>query len=331
MLSEKTAADALKSLTVNSDSQTELQTSLDRAQKNMQAALSDSFNTPRAMQVLHELIKEANIHIQTNRADVDLQGLEAAARWVTKMVGIFGLDANASPPYDGLGWASKAASLNISPQEAVKPFAEVLRNVKDAVKLLSVQSEPLDKLLAADVDSEFESLVSAGTTDLERLYMPYLRTISKIRDEIRQLAPSSPSKKGILALSDLIRDDYLTNLGVYLDDRPDGLGALIKFIPREELLAQREEKAAKEQEKLAQKEAAKAERERILQEKAEKAKVSPLDMFRNDKRFSAWDEEGLPTKTEDGKDVTNNALKKMKKDWERQKKAHEEWKAKSGA
>ncbi|TVY52212.1 Cysteine--tRNA ligase [Lachnellula cervina] len=246
---------------------------------------------------------------------------------IAEKIGIFGLDANAKPPYTGLGWANSAASANLSPQETVAPFAAVLQKVKSEVESLALHSEILDKLLAANVDSEFESLATAGSKDPEALVMPYLRTVSRIRDEIRKLAPTSPSKKQILSFSDQIRDDDLTNLGVYLDDRSEGQSALIKFIPKTELLAQREEKAAKEQEKAAQKEAARLAREKIEADKAAKAKVSPVDMFR-DERFSAWDEDGLPTKTKEGEDVPKSGLKKMKKDWERQKKVHEEWKAK---
>jgi len=55
------------------------------------------------MCILADLIKEANIHISTAKSDIDIHGLELIARWVTKMVGIFGLDTNATQPYDGLG------------------------------------------------------------------------------------------------------------------------------------------------------------------------------------------------------------------------------------
>ncbi|TVY16675.1 Cysteine--tRNA ligase [Lachnellula arida] len=278
--------------------------------------------------VVKSLIAEKKANTNAHKADADIRGLEAVARWVTKIVGIFGLDANAKPPYTGLGWANSAASANLNPQETVAPFAAVFQKVKSEVESLALHSEVLDKLLAANVDSEFESLATAGSKDPEALVMPYLRTVSRIRDEIRKLAPTSPSKKQILSLSDQIRDDDLTNLGVYLDDRSEGQSALIKFIPKTELLAQREEKAAKEREKAAQKEAARLAREKIEADKAAKAKVSPTDMFR-DERFSAWDEDGLPTKTKEGEDVPKSGLKKMKKDWERQKKVHEEWKAKA--
>jgi cysteinyl-tRNA synthetase len=171
-------------------------------------------------------------------------------------------------------------------------------------------------------------LNSAGIKDPEALAMPYLRSVSKVRDELRNLAPNSESKKQILSLSDQIRDNYLFNLGVWLDDRPDGQGALIKFIPKEELIAQREERAAKDREREAEKVAKRLKKEQEEREKAEKGKLSPLEMFRDD-RFSAWDEDGIPTKTKEGEDVTKSALKKLKKQWDVQKKAHEEWKAKN--
>jgi len=161
--------------------------------------------------------------------------------------------------------------------------------------------------------------------------MPYLRTVAKIRDELRKLVPTLPSEKQILSLSDRIRDVDLTLLGVYLDDRTGDQGALIKFIPKEELLAQKEEKAAKERGKAATKEAQRLAREKEELAKAEKAKVNPVDMFKDDERFDAWDEEGMPTKTKEGENVPKGTLKRLRKEWERQKKAHEEWKAKSGA
>ncbi|TVY37848.1 putative cysteine--tRNA ligase, partial [Lachnellula occidentalis] len=283
---------------------------MSKSLKNFQT-IRDALNTdytPRGMRVVFLLGRwndgveiSPDMKTMAESWEASVNGLEAVARWVTKIVGIFGLDANATPPYTGLGWASSAASANISPQETVAPFAAVFQKVKSEVESLALHSEALDKLLAANVDGEFQSLATAGSTDPEAL---------------------------ILSLSDRIRDDDLTNLGVYLDDRSEGQSALIKFIPKTELLAQREEKAAKEREKAAQKEAARLAREKIEADKAAKAKVSPVDMFR-DERFSAWDEDGLPTKTKEGEDVPKSALKKMKKDWERQKKAHEEWKAKA--
>lgn len=318
------AGKSLENLSL-SDSKNSLHSSLAKADSELAAALNDSFDTPRAMRTIYDLIKEANIYINTHKASADIEALAAVARWVTKIVGIFGLDANASAPYNGLGWVSGAASSSADPKETVAPYAAVYQETKKEVESLGLSSEVLDNLLRTDVDAEFATLVSAGESDPESISMPYLRGISRMRDELRRLAPSSPSKKQILSFSDKIRDVDLTNLGVYLDDRPDNQPSLIKFVSKEELMAQREEKAAKEREKAAQKEAARVAREKLEAEKREKAKVDPRDMFRGDERFSEWDEEGLPVKMKDGSEVPKSQAKKLRKDWERQKKLFEEF------
>jgi cysteinyl-tRNA synthetase len=72
--------------------------------------------------------------------------------------------------------------------------------------------------------------------------------------------------------------------------------------------------------------AAKEAKEKEERERLEKGKLSHLEMFRT-AEFSEWDEEGLPTKDKEGKEVAKSRSKKLKKDWERQKKLHEAWAA----
>lgn len=295
------------------------------AEEELKTALSDSFDTPRAMRAIYKLIGDANIYINTHKADIEVRELEKVARWVTKIVGILGLDANATPPYEGLGWAPTPLNSTVNPQEAIAPYSEVYQNVRAEIEKLQVHSKALDALVNIDVNAEFTSVISTGANDIETISMPYLRTVSRMRDELRRLAPASPSKNQILALSDRIRDEDLTNLGVYLDDRPDGQPSLIKFVPKADLIAQREEKAAKEREKVAQKEAARLAREKLEEERKEKAKISPVDMFKGDERFSVWDEEGIPVKMKGGEEVPKSQLKKLRKDWDKQKKLWEEY------
>ena len=282
------------------------------------------------MLVILKLVNTTNVYIKDNK-DVDLREVEAIARWITKMVGIFGLDANASAPYDGLGWAS-AISADVDPTTAVQPYATVLEKVKADVAKLSLSSEAISALLAQDPTKEFESAASGGCRDIEKLALPYLRAVSQIRDELRRVvsAQTPETKKNILVITDQIRDHDLTNLGVYLDDRPDNQPSLIKFIPAAELIAAREEKAAREADKAQKKEEARLAREKAEQEAREKAKVPPEEMYKSDERYSAWDEQGLPTKMKDGSDVPKSQMKSLKKMWEKQKKAHEDLKAKGG-
>ena len=60
-------------------------------------------------------------------------------------------------------------------------------------------------------------------------------------------------------------------------------------------------------------------------ERRDKASVSPLEMFKNKELYSEWDEQGIPLKDKDGNDVTKSMTKKLKKQWEQQKKLHEEY------
>ncbi|KAJ4233259.1 cysteinyl-tRNA synthetase [Fusarium solani] len=330
LLAEAGISSGVKSLSINEDAKpTEgLLGELEQAKQEFEAALTNSFDTPKAMSVILKLVNTANVHLRDNK-DADLAALETIARWITKVVGIFGLDANATAPYDGLGWATVIAA-DVEPKTAVQPYAEAFAKVKSDVSDLSLENEAISALLEQDPTAEFESIASSGSRDPEQLALPYLRAVSKLRDELRRIVSSqSPeTKKAILALTDRIRDEDLTNLGVYLDDRPDNQASLIKFVPAAELIAAREEKAAQAAEKARKKEEARLAREKAELEAREKAKVPPEELFKGDERYSAWDEQGLPTKMKDGSDVPKSQLKGLKKQWDRQKKAHDDLKAK---
>lgn len=278
------------------------------------------------MQVISGIIKDANIHLKAVKDQADLVTIEAIARWVTRVVGVLGLDENAAPPYEGLGWASTKVAADQDPADAIKPYTAVLASVTAAVQQLQLSAEPIKQLLEKVPDADFQSLVDNGIRDIEQLALPYLRSVSSLRDELRKLVGTvSPEvKKSILSLTDSIRDVDLTNLGVYLDDRPDGQPSLIKFVPAAELIAAREEKAARELERVRQKEEARIAREKAEQEKLAKARVNPRDMFKGDDRFSAWDEAGLPTKMKDGSDVPKSQLKKLQKEHQKQTKLYQE-------
>ncbi|KAJ2992938.1 hypothetical protein NUW58_g2001 [Xylaria curta] len=323
-----------KGLTITENEPVEgLLADLEQAKKDVDAALSNSFDTPQVIRVIADIIRKANIRIGTPNNISELPALESIARWVTKIVGILGLDANATPPYEGLGWASAITSADIDPTTAVKPYQAVYNSVLADAKALDLPtSETLSNLLSQSPESEFGSLVEAGVRDPEQLGLPYLRATSKLRDELRRIVPSSSpeTKKAILSLSDRIRDFDLTNIGVYLDDRPDGQPSLIKFIPAAELIAARDDKAAKDAEKAKAKEEARLAREKAEAEKWEKAKVAPQEMFKNDERYSEWDVEGMPTKLKDGSEVSKGQLKKLKKEWDRQNKVHGEYLTKFG-
>ncbi|KAG7134867.1 cysteine--tRNA ligase like protein [Verticillium longisporum] len=324
-------SEGVKSLSVSDDSpKSGLAAELEKAKKEMHDALSNSFDTPQAMRIIQDLIGTANLQL----ADEDsVAALEAIARWITQIVGIFGLDENAQPPYSGIGWVAQPLAAGSDLKEAVKPLASAYETVAADVKALNLSSESISSLLEQqNPEAEFKAVVDRGVRDTDQLAYPYARAVSRLRDELRKAVSSaSPeSKKAILALTDRIRDDDLTNVGVYLDDRLEGKPSLIKFVPASELIAARNEKLAREAEKARAKEEAKRAKEQAEAAKWEKAKVAPADLFRSDDRYAEWDAEGLPTKLKDGSEVPKSQLKKLQKDLQKQKKAHDEYLVKFG-
>lgn len=93
------------------------------------------------------------------------------------------------------------------------------------------------------------------------------------------------------------------------------------FVPREELMREKEAIAAEK----AAKEAAKAKK---AAEELLKKSTSGKDFFRvlEKEKWSEFDEEtGLPTKTHDAKEVTDQMIKNCKKLQAAQQKKYEKW------
>lgn len=165
----------------------------------------------------------------------------------------------------------------------------------------------------------------ASGVNKEDIATPYVRLLSSFRDKIRALAisdPKSPTNQQLLSLCDVLRDDELPQLGVSLDDRDVTKPALVKFVPAEQLLAEKREKEEALRRKEEDRERKRRDKEKADLEKKEKSKKSHLDMFKTDE-FSAWDEDGLPTTDKDGVLVAKNRLKKLRGEHAAQKKLHE--------
>ncbi|KAG0254027.1 hypothetical protein DFQ27_007084 [Actinomortierella ambigua] len=162
----------------------------------------------------------------------------------------------------------------------------------------------------------------------EDVAMPYLQVLSTFRDNVRAMAREGRPAKDLLALSDKLRDEDLEQLGVSLDDREDGR-ALVKFVPAEELAAQRQQKLRLAAEKQARKEELARAKEAARLAKLEKGKTSHLDMFRAGPlaaEFGSFEPEtGIPLTDKDGQELPKSRKKKLTKDWEAQRKLHEDY------
>ena len=96
-----------------------------------------------------------------------------------------------------------------------------------------------------------------------------------------------------------------------------------------ELRAARQQKEECEQQKREAKEKREKEEAEKAAKKVELAKLSPLDMFRT-QEYSGWDDEKLPIRDAKGKEIPKNKMKRLRKEWEKQKKQHNEWMLSNG-
>ncbi|KAI8075340.1 cysteinyl-tRNA synthetase [Gilbertella persicaria] len=189
--------------------------------------------------------------------------------------------------------------------------------VTHMLKIFGVADQGIDIGFGAAVGHE-----NSGNT--EEVLMPYLRALSSFRDQVRIGARQKVEHTEFLRLCDSLRDNQMVDLGVSLDDQEDGT-ALVKLVSREELIQAREKKLAMAAEKEAKKAAAAAERERKRLEKLEKGKLAPQDMFKQSDEFSKFDDQGFPTHAKDGEELTKSRKKKLQKEYDNQKKLHEEY------
>lgn len=228
---------------------------------------------------------------------------------------------------------------NLSTPQALKAISELVSSANTYISKVGseVKIEPLvaianyiSKILGIvgiPVRSDRLGWVSGEKNvegSFETVALPYVKCLSKFRDDVRNMAIKTADPQEYLKLTDHIRDHELLNLNVSLDDR-SGQSALIKFISDEEkaqLEADRLLEAARIEEQKLKEKVKKEEHNNRERERLEKAKINPIDMFRDTELYSEWNAEGIPTKDKDGNDVTKSMMKRLKKQWLQQEKLY---------
>ncbi|KAI0399899.1 cysteinyl-tRNA synthetase [Xylaria palmicola] len=287
-----------------------LLSALDKAKADAHTALCDSFNTSAVMRILSTLVTESNLAESLSDQTVIL-----LARWVTRIATIFGLDPEGDlDDVDRIGWSG----LDI-PAPA-KPYVYPVSQLRDKVRTLacsgSVDHAAITKLA--------DEITMAASTPVLESSNPYDQVLQQFRTDVKVLAARQAPAKDLLALCDQLRDVHLWGLGIYLEDRSDSQLALVR--PLDKLLI-----AARAEQESARTAKAKARREQELREAEreeglrERARVDPRLMFKASDEYLEWDENGIPTVDVAGNAVSKNRRKKLVKEWERQKKVHEEW------
>jgi cysteinyl-tRNA synthetase len=290
------------------DSENPLSKRLEIAQDKAFQALCDSFDTSRAMNAISELVSSFN---SAEVSDLNGAVLARIAKWITSMVNIFGLNGTASPDSSEIGWSG------IDIPEYAMPYLRSLSATRDMLRQLAKSKDPiLPETLNRIIDTEADH----GQSSVPDIARPYADVLSSLKTRVTSVAksPSENISIELLKLCDHIRDVDLFDLGIYLEDQENG-PAMVRPVTKE-LIDLRQRQAEQSLEKQRRRE----ERERKALEKAARGKLSPSEMFRTSE-FSAWDENGLPTKDSSGNDITKNRSKKLRKDWEIQRRLHEAW------
>ncbi|KAL3478135.1 tRNA synthetases class I (C) catalytic domain-containing protein [Aspergillus californicus] len=148
----------------------ELSSALEKARADVDSALCDSLNTSAAMRILSVLVTE------TNSAEaLSDQTVILLARWVTRIVTIFGLDpeGNLNNP-DRIGWSG----LDI-PAPA-KPYVYPASQLRDKVRTLAC-SGSVDHAAIVKLTDE---ITIAGSTPVIESSKPYDQVLQQFRTDL---------------------------------------------------------------------------------------------------------------------------------------------------
>lgn len=240
------------------------------------------------------------------------------ARWITSIVNTFGLNGNAPPDTQYIGWSG------IDIPEAAKFYVHMISQLRDGLRGRARSTSGLTPEAIPDIVRSIQQEVERQDISSAT----YRKIWEGFKASANSLVEPSSISKDILTLCDHIRDVELWDVDIYLEDR-ENEPALIRPVTRE-LRAARQEKEERER----QKQLAKEKRDKDGAARLEKGRLSHLEMYKTEdmkREFSAWDDQGIPTKDAKGEDLTKSKLKKLKKDWDAQKTLHEKWRNANGS
>ena len=157
---------------------------------------------------------------------------------------------------------------------------------------------------------------------------PIVDALAAFRDSVRAgaRAAGGAAAADLLGLCDQLRDSTLVDLGIRLEDRPDG--AVWRRDDPAEMRRELEAKAAAALEAAASKLARKLEGKRAEIIKEREAAVPPAELFLQPKYAAKYspnerDADGKPTLTVDGELLTKSAKKDVDKVYNKQAKEYE--------
>ncbi|KAJ2372792.1 cysteinyl-tRNA synthetase [Coemansia sp. RSA 2607] len=127
----------------------ELQAALVDTKAQVHSALLDSFDTPKAMKALYDIVTRTNTYLQRGRASIDPQIVEMVGLYVTKIFRSFGLVIDGVGSQ--IGWGSSLADGGVEGavdrESILIPVATVLSDFRDAVREIALSGGDKKALL----------------------------------------------------------------------------------------------------------------------------------------------------------------------------------------
>ncbi|SPO25352.1 probable cysteinyl-tRNA synthetase [Ustilago trichophora] len=151
------------------DKEKTLMQNLEEAQQAFREAMCDSFDTPKGMEILLDLVSKANIYEKSRekRADVNIGVLTAVARYVGDMLKMLGLgEGPALSASQEIGWgvadASGDGAAAVNKEELLLPYLRALSTFRDAVRNLARSNAPASEYLKLSDALRDNDLVDLG-------------------------------------------------------------------------------------------------------------------------------------------------------------------------
>nr|CEL70364.1 TPA: Cysteinyl-tRNA synthetase, cytoplasmic [Neospora caninum Liverpool] len=278
-------------------------------------AILDNFSTPEALVALQHLMSATNSYLnQKTGEDVKAPLIKEVAKYIFHMLKIFGVveDDEEDLAYVKAQGSTAAAAAEIEGLvECVGAFRELVRT--SASQGMRAVNQALKRAPEKSPGESDASPIGAGEAEGELLQS------------------LSVTMSTLLQACDEVRDKKLTELGILLQDRPDGT-FVFKRVSKEELQRAKELKEEEEQKRRLQREEQQRAAAELQAKKERERQVPPADYFRvlHADLYATFDEQGVPLTLKSGEPVSKTQRQKMLKQIEKHQKVHEQWLASRG-
>jgi cysteinyl-tRNA synthetase len=113
---------------------------IENAKQLVRNALLDDFDTPEAISVLMNLVRELNRYMDSGAGTLSSAILSSGAKYITSILKIFGL----IPDNNEIGFALESnGGVGENKEELLTPYLNALTSFREAVRLAAMSMSPL--------------------------------------------------------------------------------------------------------------------------------------------------------------------------------------------